>query len=201
MASSATRLDIYNMALGFIGTRTIGSPNESTPEAIQCNLMWDRARRSCLRDFPYNFAVRRALLPEKTLPDEYAVEYTNAYGTPNDNIRILKIFTEQYERLPYRIVIYNNAPMIVTTKEDVYCDYVCDEENIGVWDELFIMAMARKLACLIAAPLLKNTAELKVLDQLYQQAIPQAEGINSAEGKEERKKIDEWALPHWGGRY
>ena len=48
MPSTASKLDIFNMALGFIGTRTIASANENTPEAIQCGLYWDRARRSAL---------------------------------------------------------------------------------------------------------------------------------------------------------
>ena len=50
------------MALGFIGTRAVAGPSERTPEAMQCALYWDRARRAALRDFPYPFAKRRIRL-------------------------------------------------------------------------------------------------------------------------------------------
>lgn len=68
MASTAGKLDIYNMALGFAGQRTIASPSENTPEAIQCELYWDRARRSALQDFPYNFACAVFVLPQRRFP-------------------------------------------------------------------------------------------------------------------------------------
>ena len=50
MASTAAKLDIYNMALGFVGARTVASPRENTPEAVQCELYWDRARRAALQE-------------------------------------------------------------------------------------------------------------------------------------------------------
>ena len=83
MPSTAGKLDIFNMALGFLGTRTIASENERTPEAIQCDLYWDRARRSALRDYPYRFAVRRVVLAEKTLPETYEGEWRHAYALPD----------------------------------------------------------------------------------------------------------------------
>ena len=83
MASTAAKLDIYNMALGFVGARTVASPRENTPEAVQCELYWDRARRAALQDYPYNFACRRARLASKALPEAYAGEWRFCYGLPD----------------------------------------------------------------------------------------------------------------------
>ena len=79
---SASKIQIWNMALGFIGTRTVASETEHTPEAIQCALYWDNARRACLRDYPYNFAQARAQLASIAVPETYADEWRYAYRLP-----------------------------------------------------------------------------------------------------------------------
>lgn len=89
MASTSSKIEIFNMALGFIGTRTIASEYERTPEAIQCNLYWDNARRTALRDYPYHFAVRRVALAEKPLPEEYSHEWGHAYAPPDKCLKVL----------------------------------------------------------------------------------------------------------------
>ena len=88
MASTSGKLDICNMALGFLGTRTVASPNERTPEAVQCGLYWDTARRSALRDYPYRFAMSRVLLAEKPLPEVYARQWRFCYGLPDGCLKV-----------------------------------------------------------------------------------------------------------------
>ena len=61
----AGMLQVWNMALGWVGTRTVAAENENTQEAVQCRLFWDNARRQVLRDFPWNFARRRARLARR----------------------------------------------------------------------------------------------------------------------------------------
>lgn len=70
----AAKLDIWNMALGFIGTRTVASESERTPEAVQCALFWDSARRTALRDYPWNFAQARAGWPKWPCPEAHGPE-------------------------------------------------------------------------------------------------------------------------------
>ena len=56
------------------------------------------------------------------------------------------------------------------------------------------MAMARKLAMLIAVPLLKNNqSKLQELAQLYQDALPRAEGQDASESRD-RRKADPWLV-------
>ena len=46
-----TQIAIWNRALGFLGARSIAAEDENTPEALQCRLYWDSARRQALRDY------------------------------------------------------------------------------------------------------------------------------------------------------
>ena len=183
MASTAGRLDIYNMALGFVGTRTVSSPNEQTPEAIQCELYWDRARRAALRDFPYNFASRRALLASKTLPQAYSMQWAYAYALPANCLKVVHVHDGNHPNTPFRIVqTANNEVVILSNVANAYADYTVDVEDITLWDELFVLAMARKLAAMIATPLLKNNPQKQQqLEQLYQMSIPSLDGQDASE--------------------
>ena len=195
MASTASRIDIYNMALGFVGTRTIASPNERCPEAIQCELYWDRARRSALRDYPYSFARRRVRLAQVPMPDVYADEWEYAYGLPDRCLKVHAVHDGVSRRVKpaaWRMVSSGSDQMILTRQELAMADYTEDVENVALWDELFVLAMARKLAALVCVPLLKNsTGKLQELEQLYQMAIPRADGQDASEQEVEPRQ-DSW---------
>ena len=197
MASTSGKLDIYNMALGFVGTRTVASPNERTPEAVQCELYWDAARRSALRDYPYSFSQRRVQLAQKVVPEVYAGQWRFCYGVPDGTLKIHAVHDGR-ERTPlpgpWKTVNADGGMAILSNVHEAVADVTMDVEEVSLWDELFVMAMARKLASLIAVPLLKNnSAKVQELVQLYQMAIPQAEGQDASE-RESRPQPDSWLL-------
>lgn len=196
MPSTASKLDIFNMALGFIGTRTIASANENTPEAIQCGLYWDRARRSALRDYPYRFAVRRVVLAEKSLPAAYAEEWRHAYALPDGCLKVHAVHDgkEQGRKRPFRLESDTEGALLLCDVPRAMATCTFDVEEATRWDELFVMAMARKLAALVAVPLLKNNSgKVQELVQLYQMAIPHADGQDASE-RESRRRPDSWLL-------
>lgn len=200
MASTSGRLEIYNQALGLVGTRTVGSPNEHTPEAIQCELFWDRARRSALRDFPYRFAVKRFKLPEKELPEVYAQEWTHCYGIPDQVLKVVRVHDggrRGVSKTPYAIQRGDEGEMLLCDVEHAMIDAVVDVEDISTWDDAFVAAMARKLAVLICVPLCKGDGKLNGLVQMYQAAIPVAEGADASESCD-RKPDDAWLQARGG---
>ena len=202
MASTACRLDIYNMALGYIGTRTISSPNEQTPEAIVCELYWDRARRAALRDYPYNFASRRVLLAQKEMPSQYAMQWGYAYGLPESCLKVVHVHDGAHPQTPFRIVQNGGEVVILSNVGAAYCDYTIDVEDITLWDELFVDAMARKLASMIATPLLKNNPQKQQqLEELYRLAIPSANGQDASEVELDRSagNVSSWLMSRGGG--
>ena len=200
MASTASRLEICNAALGFCGTRTIGSSNERTPEAVQCDLYWDRARRSALRDYPYRFATRRMLLPEKEMPAVYDAEWEHCYGLPDTVLKVVRVHDGHrrgLNKVPYAIQRGDEGEILLTDVEQAMIDAVVDVEDITQWDETFVSAMARKLACLICVPLTKGDGKLNGLTQLYQASIPVAEGADASESYD-RKPSDAWLQARGG---
>lgn len=194
MPSTYSRMDIYNMALSMCGLDTIASPNERSPKAIQCELHWDVARRSALRDYPFRFALARAVLAEQDIEDVWSSEWQHVYARPDGCIKVLRVMpgsdTGHGEASGKKVVWKKSCEMryevigdlIYTDAEYAAADCVMDVEDVSKWDELFCLVMSRKLACLIAVPLLKNNPQkLQELMTLYQQALPDAEGHDASE--------------------
>lgn len=215
MPTESGKLRIWNMALGYIGTRTVASENEHCAEAIQCRLYWDSARRQALRDYPWNFAQRRASLAEMDMPELYAGEWQHAYGLPDECLSVRRILpsyvarpqhvyadhacsvtADDVERVPYRIVATDQEglTMLLTDVSPCIVDYTADIEIITQWDDLFNGSMARLLASMIAVALLKNNqAKVNELVQLYRASIPQAMQANAQE-RRPRKSEDGWLM-------
>ena len=215
MPSESGKLRIWNMALGYIGTRTVASENENCAEAIQCRLYWDSARRQALRDYPWNFAQRRASLAEMVMPELYAGEWQHAYGLPDECVSVRRILppavmapwhtyanhacaatADDLERVPYRIVATDTDGLIMLLTDAAPCivDYTADIETVAQWDDLFCGCMARMLASMIAIALLKNnTTKVNELQQLYRASVPVAMQGNAQE-RRPRRSEDGWLM-------
>lgn len=192
MSSTAGKLDIVNMALGFIGSRSIASLEENTPEAVQCGLFWNRARRAALQDYPWNFATRRVVLAERPLPEAWAGRWRHCYAPPDLCLRVLRVLGAGDAAAPFLLRGDGRGLFILSDEAEALLEGVFDTPDVSLWSELFVMAMARRLACLIAVPLLKNNPEkLRELEQLYRLALPKATAQDAAEGRE-KAKGDAW---------
>ena len=197
MATLAGRITIYNMALGFIGTRTLASPNENTPEAIQCGLYWDVARRAALRDYPYRFALQRIQLGLLAkMPEVYDNQWKFAYSLPDSCLKVHSVYAERETdfKQNFQVESYEKGQLILTDLENAIALCTLDIDEISLWDDMFVTVMARKLACMIAIPLLKNNSQkLQELEQLYQAAVPRAQGHDASEQRQ-FQPLDSWLL-------
>ena len=185
------------MALGFIGTRTVASESERTPEAIQCALFWDSARRAALRDYPWNFAQCRARLAETILPEVRAGDWGYAYALPDRCLKIHQLWSGG-RRARFLPVYEAERPIILSDGAEAMADYTRDVTETSRWDDAFCGVMARRLACLICVPLLKNNAgKVQELEGLYRAALPEAMQADASE-REQRAEPDAWLLARGG---
>lgn len=194
MAATAGKIQIWNMALGFIGSRTVASESENTPEAIQCGLYWDNARRAALRDYPWHFAQTRAQLAEKVLPPLYEGVWKFAYGVPDRSLKVHGIYAPGGRRkLYFEMARYEDGTdVILTNTEHAIASYTRDVTEVARFDEDFVYALARKLACLVAIPILKNNSQkVQELVGLYNASLPAAHDADSSERRDVEEE-DSW---------
>ena len=193
----ASKLELWNMALGFIGTRTVASETERTPEAVQCALFWDSARKAALREYPWNFARGRARLAEVALPEVWAGEWRHAYAPPDKCLKLHRVGNGR-ERAHFALVHDAGRELVLTCAADALADYTRDVAEPSRWDDAFCNVMARRLACLICVPLLKNNGnKVQELESLYRAALPDAMQADASE-REERAEPDAWLLARGG---
>lgn len=191
----ASKIEIWNMALGFIGTRTVASESERCLEAVQCALFWDNARRMILQEFPFNFAQKKRLLAEKKIEEVFTSEWKYAYAVPGDCINPQAVSDSKnfYERMFFEIVhTETGEKVLLCNVSPCVLHYTADVTDTALYSELFITALAYKLASLIVIPILKNnSSKRQEMEQLYQMAIAQAVQSNARQCKE-KPYVDEW---------
>lgn len=185
-----TQISIWNHALGFLGARTVASERENTPEAIQCRLYWDSARRQVLRDFPWSFAQRRAWLGRMQLPAGYEAEFRFAYALPRDCLKAHEVRHEGISTRPFTLAQAgpngaggaDGAPCLLTDASRALLLYTADVRQSAYFDDLFAHTLARRLASLVAVPLLKNNSQKVIeLEKLYAESLPRAREAAAAE--------------------
>lgn len=179
-----TQIAIWNRALGFLGARSIAAEDENTPEALQCRLYWDSARRQALRDYPWAFAQRRAWLARVALPSGFEQEYRFAYALPEACLKAHEVRHEGLLPRPFCLARdpAGDATILLTSASRALLLYTEDVRHCHQFDDLFAHMLARKLACLLAAPLLKsNRQKIAELEQLYSASLPQARQSDASE--------------------
>lgn len=189
-----TRISIWNHALGFLGARSVASERENTPEAIQCRLYWDSARRQALRDFPWSFAQRRAWLGRMPLPPGYEPEFRFAYAVPRDCLKAHEVRHEGISPRPFSLAQDGEgaAPCLLTDASRALLLYTADVPQSGLFDDLFAHALARRLAALVAVPLLRNdSGKVAGLEKLYAESLPRARQAAASEQRGTRAD-DAW---------
>ena len=75
-----------------------------------------------------------------------------------------------------------DATILLTSASRALLLYTEDVRHCHQFDDLFAHMLARKLACLLAAPLLKsNSQKIAELEQLYSASLPQARQSDASE--------------------
>lgn len=195
----ASKIDIWNMALGYIGTQMVASDSEKSDESIQCDLFWDTARRTVLRDFPYSFAQKRTYLARVAVPREYKSEYNYAYHLPELCVKAQVVTNEGgdvFAKEPFILVLgENDIGILLCDISPCILHYTVDtKESMRFYDDSFVEMLAYKLASMVCIPLLKsNSGKLQELNQLYQVKLSIAMQ-NDASSRKLQKKPDTWNL-------
>ncbi len=151
----ATQTEICNLALAKLGSFTISSINESSPEARQCLRAWDNTRRMVLRDYDWNFATVEATLSQ--LSGQEAFGYDYAYQLPSDYLRAIK-FDDTYAspgQTRWKIAagkLYSD----LSDSSEAKLEYIADITDPTEWDDIFVNAFSYYLAGNIAPSITGN---------------------------------------------
>ncbi len=183
----ASKLEIINLGLSHIAQPPITQAQldaETGNVQVEAALrVWEFALSETLRGYNWGFAKVQEALVETT--DYDPAVYTYAYVYPANCVAIRKInvqteidkaISEKYE------VMYDSAnekKRIVTDIEDAYIEYTYNLDNPALFDSVFVIAFALRLAAELAVPLTGDDKKADFLTSLANNAIGEAKRLDS----------------------
>lgn len=200
-------VEICNMALASIRGKSINSLTEASIEAQQCKLHYDIARQFVLRDTPWGFAKKTAVLQ---LRNEKPLEWLYAYQYPIDCLYVRKVVADfgfneaefanrkYYEdfvlpenEYPFEVLESVDGKSIGTDLEEAYVVYTKNITNPTMFGAQFVRALVHYLGSMIAVPIMGGDIGRTMRGdelELYRATISSAVASNMNESKPHPRK-------------
>ena len=178
---SATKMQIFNAALRYIGEGRVESADEDSDNANILRDIYDQKRRALLRELPWNFAVKSVELAQTT---NTPVDYDYEYQLPADSLYYIGVQADRPDLITYEI----RQDKLVTDESTFCLKYIYDITDTAQFDSLFVEALSFLLASAIAIPRTGDPAILNAMANGYQQAVVKARGMNMSESRTELRR-------------
>lgn len=191
----ASKISIINMALGWLGAQPIAAITERRPEAIYALQYYDSALETTLREHLWNFAQKRVSLAAIDVPDGYQGVFDYAYAMPNDVLKAHKLIDAGNYEYGFTVALSEDggSRIILTSIPGAYLAYTARVDIPELFDPLFVVAFARRLAADLAAPILKgNPQKVQECETLYDRAMLRAMRADFREGDPEPEEDVSW---------
>lgn len=179
---------IANEALSMLGEPRITVLTQDVPRAKALNEVFVSVRESCLRRYPWSFAIARASVAADGDPTEWGV--LNRYRKPSDFLRLIRD-DETGRRNDWAIeglfiVTRDAAPL-----EFKYIRKVTDPQEFdSLFDEYFAVALAVRTCKAITG----SNGQLADLRQEMKRVVAEARQVNAFEKDAQVSLDDDWVL-------
>ncbi len=174
-----SKVQIANLALTRIGQKPITSYDDPVNTALLVRVHYDDTRKAVLRSLPWKFALKRAALAE--LSPAPVWQWAHAYQWPTDCLYIVKTSMDDSGvdwDVEGRTVVTNAmAPIKVL--------YIRNEEDVTLFDALFVDVLAERLAGEIVYAITKHAALREKHLQIAQAKILNAAAVDGQQGTQD----------------
>lgn len=188
MGLIVSKNEVCNLALSRLKVPPITNIDATNPTQIEslCALWFDLSRQIVIRSHPWNFAKKSASINLSTTAP--TIQYTDAYGLPNNYLRLRFIGEENLGLVGIDYEIEEDKRLLINNGNGATLDigYVKDVTNIAKWDALAIKCLSLTVADNIGYGIVgKNVLKDKVIEDLKQANI-EAKAINGQENPPKR---------------
>ena len=184
-----TKIDICNLALQVVESRSIESFGENSQSAKQCNIAYDLMRQSLLQEHNWTFAIKRLQLAEE-LPELAFPGGIFRYRFPVDFIRLLgpdgvRNFSDRDWKREGQDILTSFGPPFDLR-------YVSDFEDANRFDPLFKTALAYRVAMQIGPVLNQSSKKLADAAALFDAEIKKAKKANAINQSPVKAPLSSW---------
>lgn len=182
--------DIGNLALDLLTAGTvqdIENPTQANESIL--NRWYDVTRRKLLREHPWNFATKRAILAASS-GDVPVFGYSAKYPLPTDFLRLNSIVdTEGYPISSEQYEIENGAILYNADSGQLRLKYVYDITDVAKFDAMFVDLLAIDLALAIAYKVTSSNSDVQRLNELRKQRANMSKSIDGQERPPQRRQV------------
>jgi hypothetical protein len=180
----ASEVEIANLALARLGdSATVASlsPPEGSAQAERCARFYPLARDVMQEDFTWNFCVRRKLLA--LVASWSSGKWAYAYAAPSEMIRPISVShpdasSDQLDVMgsrpgaPFQIESTDTGQLVILTNQpDAELRYTVKVVDSTKFSAQFVDALSWRLASMLAGPILKGDAGMKMTQSCLQMAM------------------------------
>lgn len=187
---AASKIDICNTALLYLGQQAISSVNDTSERAIVIAQTYDITRRQLLVGHPWNFATKRSELNQLSTGPVFGYEYK--YAIPNDCLRIVRINKSEY----HTYVIQEGY--VLSDSEECKIVYIFDQINSGKFSAQFDEALTLAMAMKASYKFNQSTSQIQMFQAMYQEAVSLARSFDGQEGTSPGLNPNEFLLARSG---
>lgn len=181
---------ICNAALIAVGAETVGAIDEASAVADVLALRYPMIRDAVLQAYKWNFAKRRASLPELSAAPAFG--YAHQYLLPADCILVREV-VDASQTIKWEVEDADDGPVIVTDlTAPLLILYTTRVQDVSRFRPLFVEALAARLAADLAVKLMDNSAAAERLLTVYQDKLNEARRIDAQEGSAEDQPTGDW---------
>lgn len=211
----ASEVEISNLALSHLGdSATVSSisPPEGSAQAERCARFYPLARDVMQEDFTWNFCVRRKVLA--LVASWESGKWAYAYAAPSEMLRPISIShpeasSDQVDALggrqgaPFQIEsTVTGQVVILTNLPDAELRYTVKVSDTTKFSAQFVEALSWRLASMLAGPILKGDAGIKMTQSCLSIAMSMGSDAavkNANSSQEERGQGGRGHVPSWIG--
>ena len=182
----SSEVDLYNIALNFLGAESVMDPAQLTESALIMASLYPAVRDAVLRAHPWNCALERAALAANATPPAWG--FSAQYQLPSDPW-CLRVYRLQDSTIPYtvegrRLLCNESGPLNVL--------YIARVHDVAQFDALLLQAVAARLAFASAYRITNNDDMTKRAWDWYEKLLSEARSIDGQEGAPEGYEADDF---------
>lgn len=190
MASSTT--EIVNRALTKLGEQRIAALTDDTAAGRTMSSLFEQVRDAELRRNRWSFAVKReSLVPLATAP---AWGYQYEYPLPADFLSLIQVgqyYLRSFTKSKGPWAVEQNA-VRTDMAAPLLIRYVSRVTNSGLFDPLFVEALACKLAFEACETITQSGAKKEMASKEYKGALSEASRCNAIENPPDEFPRGSW---------
>lgn len=180
----ASKIQIYNMALGNLGMQKIFSTDTDDPRYKACELYYTEALNDTYSEYAWGFANVKE---QFAIVSATVVGWTYVYAYPPNGARVNNVFSEgnvtYKEEQDFELVFLpdQNKKVICSDEDSAYQEYTYIVEDTTIFSPKFVVALAFKLSALMGQTLTTDAGIAQTMQQNAVMIINEAKRLDATE--------------------